>query len=81
MNGVYYLNTSLNVKFAMMMITTVANLCVDQGILKRESGLFLTPVLTLWGGGHITRTYGGELLYLGICGDHSARSAQIIITA
>ena len=32
--------------------------CIDlelttQGILKRESSLFLTPVLTLWGGGHI----------------------------
>ena len=26
-----------------------------QGILKGESGLFLTPVLTLWGGGHIDR--------------------------
>ena len=27
----------------------------DQGILKGESGLFLTPVLMLWGGGHIAR--------------------------
>ena len=26
-----------------------------QGILKAESGLFLTPVLMLWGGSHIDR--------------------------
>ena len=28
---------------------------LKEGFLKGESGLFLTPVLTLWGGGHIGR--------------------------
>ena len=31
----------------------VMDFCMYQGIWKGESGLFLTPVLTLWGGGHI----------------------------
>ena len=52
-----------------------------QGILKGESGLFFTPVLTVWGGGHIDRPYGGELLCLRIWRDHSVRSAHIIFTA
>ena len=34
--------------------------------LKEDLGLFLTPVLTLWGSAILTVTYGGELLYLPI---------------
>ena len=49
--------------------------------LKRESGLSLTPVLTLWGGAILTVTYGGELLYLWIWRDHSAWYSHIIVTA
>ena len=30
-------------------------LCKNHGIQKGESGLFMIPVLTLWGSGHITR--------------------------
>ena len=39
---------------------------INQGILKWESGLFLTPVLTLWGGGHIVCT---EASYCTFCFD------------
>ena len=42
-----------------------------QGILKEESGLFLTLVLALWDGGHLKVTCGGELLNLQIWCDHS----------
>ena len=41
---------------------------------KGESGLFLTPVLTLWEAAILTVTYGGELLYLDL-----ARSSQVIV--
>ena len=46
-----------------------------------KSGLFLTPMLTLWGGDHLTVTYGGKLLYLWIWHDHWAPSLQIIVAA
>ena len=71
----YHLISFMHVK-----ILTTA-LISNQGILKGESGLFLTPVLTLWGGGRIDILYGGELLYLRIWHDHSAQSAHFIVTA
>ena len=47
---------------------------------KRVIGL--TPVLTLWGGGHIDRHVWREvILYLRIWRDHSVQSAHIIVTA
>ena len=46
---------------------------------ERESGVFLTPRLMLWGGSHIAHQYGCELLYLRVWHDHSVQSAHILV--
>ena len=52
-----------------------------QGFRRGNRCLFVTQVLTQWGGGHLTVVYGGELLYLWIWRNHSAWLAQLIVDA
>ena len=65
-------------KFGKMQCNLIFHL--HQGVFKRESGLFLTPVLNYGVTAILTVMYGGELLYLRIWREHSARSAHIIVT-
>ena len=51
-----------------------------QGILKGQLGLFFCWPLCYGVAAILTVTYGGELLYLRIWHDHSARSAHIIVS-
>ena len=53
-DGIQILCSPQNViSMAEMLQSYHSYIWVNQGILKGESGLFLTPVLTLWGSGHI----------------------------